>query len=188
MTILALGLILFLGIHLLPTVPRLRALLFARLGEKPYKGGFSLVSALGLLLIVFGYAHAPAGPQLFAPWPAAIRIAPYAIPVSFVLFASANMRTHIRRTLRHPMLLGLLLWAGVHLLANGEAKATLLFGAFFAYAVVDLLSALGRHAVKSFVPDARQDAVALVAGIALALLVMFFHRALFGVAVVGWGA
>ncbi|MDB5842482.1 MAG: NnrU family protein [Herminiimonas sp.] len=65
-------------------------------------------------------------------------------------------------------------------IANGDAKATLLFGAFLAYAVIDIISATGRHAVKQFQPVTTQDVVAIVAGILLASLVMTFHRQLFG--------
>ncbi len=186
MEILVLGLVLFLGIHLLPVLTGLRNTLHARLGEKGYKGLFSLVSALGLVLIVVGYARAPAEPRLFAPLPAAIMIAPLAMIVSFVLLASANMRTHIRRTLKHPMLIGVGIWALVHLLANGEARAALLFGAFLAYVVIDLISAVQRKAVKNFTPVARQDVMAVASGIVLALLVMAVHRYLFGVAAVPW--
>jgi uncharacterized membrane protein len=187
MEILVLGLVLFLGIHLLPVLTGMRNAVFTRLGEKGYKGMFSVVSALGLVLIVVGYARAPSEPRLFNPVPAAILIAPLAMIISFVLLASANMRTHIRRTLKHPMLLGVGLWATVHLLANGETKATLLFGAFLAYAVIDLVSATQRHAVKTFAPVTRQDAMAVGAGIVIALLVMTFHRYLFGVQAVHWG-
>lgn len=187
MEVLVLGLVLFLGIHLLPVVTGVRNALFAKLGEKGYKGIFSVISALGLVLIVVGYARAPSEPRLFNPVPAAILIAPLAMIASFVLLASANMRTHIRRTLRHPMLIGVGLWAAVHLLANGETKATLLFGAFLAYVVIDMVSAVQRHAVKNFVPVARQDVMAVGAGIVLALLVMAFHRQLFGVQAVHWG-
>lgn len=187
MELLVLGLVLFLGIHLLPVLTGVRNVLFARMGEKGYKGMFSIVSALGLVLIVIGYARAPSEPRLFNPVPAAILAAPLAMIVSFVLLASANMRTHIRRTLKHPMLIGVGLWAAVHLLANGETKATLLFGAFLAYVVIDLVSATQRHAVKNFAPVARQDAMAIGAAIVLALLVMAFHRYLFGVPAVHWG-
>lgn len=186
MELLVLGLVLFLGIHLLPVLTGVRNALFARMGEKGYKGMFSIVSALGLVLIVIGYARAPSEPRLFNPVHAAILIAPLAMIVSFVLLASANMRTHIRRTLKHPMLIGVGLWATVHLLANGETKATLLFGAFLAYVVIDLVSATQRHAVKNFAPVAKQDAMAIGAAIVLALLVMAFHRYLFGVPAVHW--
>lgn len=186
MTLLILGLVLFLGMHLVPVLTPVRNRLFAALGENGYKGMFSLVSALGLVLIVLGYARAPGGARLFDPAAAAIAIAPPAMVVSFVLLAAANMKTHIRRALRHPMLIGVGIWAAVHLFANGHAKATLLFGAFLAYAVIDLISAVQRQAVKTFTPAARQDAIAVVAGTVLALLVMTFHRTLFGVAPVGW--
>jgi putative Ca2+/H+ antiporter (TMEM165/GDT1 family) len=66
-------------------------------------------------------------------------------------------------------------------------RGTVLFGAFAAYAVVDLASAVHRHAVKSFTPTARHDAIAIVAGVALALVVMTFHRALFGAVVAPFG-
>jgi uncharacterized membrane protein len=187
MKILIIGLALFLGVHLLPAVSRVRNKLSGSLGENKYKGLFSIISAIGLVLIVVGYARAPGEPRLFDPFPAAIMIAPLIMMISFVLLAAANMRTHIRHTIRHPMLIGVGLWAAVHLLANGEAKATLLFGAFLAYAVIDLISALQRHATKTFVPVARQDAMAVGAGIALSLIVMAFHRPLFGAMAVHWG-
>jgi uncharacterized membrane protein len=185
--ILVCGLVLFLGIHLVPMLPGMRNRLLERYGEKAYKGVFSLVSTLGLVLIVVGYSRAPAGPQLFAPFPSAIALAPIAMTISFVLLAAANMKTHIRRAVRHPMLIGIGIWALVHLLANGHAKATVLFGAFLAYAVADTISATKRHAVKPFQPSAKQDVIAIVAGILLALLVMTFHRLLFGVRTVPWG-
>ena len=187
MTTLALGLVLFLGIHLLPAVPALRTAIAERLGDRPYRGLFSVVSLAGLVLIVVGYRAAGPGERLFAPLPAAIAVAPVAMTLSFVLFAAANMRTHLRRALGHPMLLGTLIWAGVHLAANGDARGTLLFGAFAAYALVDLASAVQRRAVKSFEPTARHDAMAIVAGVGIALLVMTFHRPLFGVTVVPFG-
>lgn len=187
MTTLILGLILFLGIHLVPAVPSCRNALYDKLGEKTYKGVFSLISALGLVLIIIGYAHAPNEPRLFTPFIGAIHAAPLVMVVSFVLLASANMKTHIRRALKHPMLIGVGLWALVHLLANGHAKATILFGAFLAYAVIDLISATQRHAVKTFIPMKKHDFIALGSGIALALLVMTFHRLIFGVKVVPWG-
>ena len=187
MTLLVAGLVFFLGIHLVPAVPPLRESIAARLGANGYKGAFTLLSLAGLVLIVVGYRAAGPGERLFAPLPAAIAVAPYAMAVSFVLLAAANMRTHLRKALRHPMLLGIILWSAVHLCANGDTRGTVLFGAFLAWALVDLASAVSRNAVKAFEPVARQDVIAIVAGIALALLVMTFHQKLFGVAAVSFG-
>ncbi len=188
-SLLVAGLVLFLGVHLLPTVSPVRASLVARLGERRYRGAFALASALGLVAVVAGFAQAgPAGRErIFAPLPAAIAIAPYAMVVSFILFASANMRGHLRKTVQHPMLLGLAVWSLVHLLANGDLRGTVLFGAFLAYALVDLGSAVSRRAVRPFEPQARHDAMAVVGGTVVALAVMTFHRVLFGVPAVAFG-
>lgn len=187
MTLLIIGLVLFLGIHLVPALPSLRAGIVAQWGEQRYKGVFSLVSLAGLASIVAGYYFGERGPQLFAPVAAARAIAPEAMVLSFILLAAANMRGHLRRVIVHPMLLGLLIWSAVHLLANGDLRGTILFGAFFAYAVVDLVSAIARRAAKTFEPGTRFDVMAVVGGIVLALLVMAVHRWLFGVRVVSFG-
>jgi uncharacterized membrane protein len=187
MTLLSFGLALFLGVHLIPLRPDLRSRLAAALGENRYKGIFSMASALGLVLVVVGYGRAPGGPILFRPFPAAIMVAPLAMTVSFILLAASHGKSHLRAWLRHPMLLGVGLWAFVHLLANGNARASLLFGAFLAYVAIDLISAVRRRTAPSFEPVWRHDLIALVAGIVIAGLVMAFHRPLFGVAVVPWG-
>jgi len=188
MSMLIAGLALFLGIHLVPALPAARAALAAALGENRYKAVFSLASAAGLALIVLGYARADGGERLFAPYPAAVHAAPYAVTVSFILLAAANMRGYLRRRLQHPMLVGVLVWSAVHLLANGDRAGTVLFGAFVAYAAVDLVSAIRRRAVRQFEPEARFDLIAVGAGIVVALAVMTFHRFLFGVKVVPFGA
>ena len=175
------GLVLFLGIHLVPTVPRLRAALALRMGDNAYRGAFSLVSAVGLALIVGGYWMAPNGTPLFAPVPAARAAAPALVTVAFILFATANMRAHIRRILRHPMLIGVLLWSGVHLLANGDLTGTILFASIFAWAVIDLVSVIRRGAVKVFVPSWTHDAIAVIAGVALAYVTMHYHSAIFNI-------
>ena len=187
MPMLIAGLVLFLGIHLLPALRGRRAALVQRWGEQRYKGIFTLISFAGLALIIAGYASATPGPRLFASSQTAIAIAPYAMTLSLVLFAAANMRTHLRQVVRHPMLLGLAIWAAVHLLANGDTRGTLLFASFLAYAAIDFVSAVKRHAVKEFVPTVRHDAIAVTAGVVIALALMALHRPLFGVAVVRWG-
>jgi len=182
MTLMVLGLVLFIGIHLVPTLPALRARLAARLGEGPYKGLFALVSAAGLIQIVVGWPGTPERVQLFAPIPAARGAAPVIVSIAFVLFAAANMKTHLRARLRHPMLIGLLLWSGVHLLASGDLAGTVLFGSFAVYSVVAIASAESRGTVKAVAPVWKHDAIALVAGLFVAYLVMRFHPQIFGTA------
>ena len=187
MALLILGLVLFLGIHCVPMLPGMRTRLVAGWGEDGYKIRFSVAAGLGLVLLIAGYAVAPAGPRLFTPHPHAILNAPTIMVPAFILLAAANMRGHLRRVLRHPMLIGVLLWSGMHLAANGTLRATLLFGAFLAWAVIDIVSASLRGATASFVPQARFDAMAIVGGSVAALAFMAVHRLLIGVKVVPWG-
>ena len=187
MGLLIAGLVLFLLAHVVPMVPAARSGLVARWGEQRYKGLFSIASGVGFILIIAGYYFASRGPQLFTPVAAARAIAPYAMIVVFILLAASHSPSYIRASLKHPMLLGVLLWGLVHLLANGDLRGTVLFGAFFAYALVDMVSATARGAVASFAPRLRADLISIAAGSAIALLVMTFHRVLFGVAVVPFG-
>ncbi len=187
MTLLVVGLIVFLGIHVLPMMTTTRAAIVARGTMDTYKKMFSLVSLAGLILIVLGYLVADRDLRLFAPSASAIKIAPYAMVIVFILLAAANMRGHTRHLLKHPMLLAIIVWSTVHLLANGDVRGTVLFGGFLAYALIDLASVISRGAVKAFVPSARFDVIAIGAGIVVALVVMTFHRLLFGVRVVQFG-
>ena len=184
MSLLVAGLVLFVAVHLIPSAVPLRAALIARLGPGPYRGLFSLIAAAGLVLIVWGFARAPFEP-LYAPPAWGRQVAMFAVPVALVLFAAANMPTHIRAVLRHPMLLGLLLWAIAHLASNGDLRSVVLFGGFAGFAVLDLVSAVARDQRPSTdkAPRLAMDVVAIVAGLVAAGLLAVFHAALFGVPV-----
>jgi uncharacterized membrane protein len=187
MLLLVAGLVIFLGVHLVPVFPSFRAQLVSRWGDGRYKGLFSAVSGVGFVLIVVGFAVAPRQVPLFAPSPAAIAIAPAAMAVALVLIAAGNLRGHLRRIVQHPMLIGTLVWSGVHLLANGDVASTLLFGAFFAWAAIDLVSAIARRAVKTFTPRLAHDAIAIAGGVGAAFAFAYLHRILFGVRVMPFG-
>lgn len=192
MMALIVGLALFLGIHLLPTNPALREGLVARFGAGAYKIGFSLVSLIGLVVIVLGYykmQHLYPGknPVLFdAPvWMRHITLA-LMLPAMIFLVA-AQIPSRIRNAVRHPMLVAIKLWALGHLLANGDVASLLLFGSFLAYAVYDRISVKKRGALGPL--GAKQpgsivnDVLVVVIGVALYLALLYGgHAWLFGVA------
>jgi len=185
MTLLILGLVLFIGMHLLPASVPARGALVERLGFNPYRGLFSLVSLAGLALIVYGKAQAP----FVAVWqpPAGMRHLALAImPFSFMLLAASKMRSNVKRFTRHPMLWGVALWALAHLLANGDLASMLLFGGFLAYSLFAMWSANRRGATLS---DRRhpvgRDMMVAVVGIALYVLLLVLHGRLFGVSPAG---
>ena len=177
------GTILFFGIHALPFHTGWRNTLINKTGEKPYKGIFSLVALTGLLLIGLGYSTANYH-EIWPPVEHARSIALIIMPLTFILLASANMKSHIRRLLKHPMSIGIMLWSGAHLLANGDQASILLFGSFFIYALISMISAEMR---LKYLGDGsaslKFDAIAVISGILLYALVLSAHGLLFGVSI-----
>jgi uncharacterized membrane protein len=147
MIVLLLGLVIFLGIHSTRIVAEpFRARMLQRLGEGRWKGMYSLVSALGLGLIVVGYGLARTQPVvLWAPPIWTRHLAALLTLGSFVLLAAAYVpRNALKARLHHPMMLGIKLWALAHLLANGTVADVLLFGAFLLWAVLAFRAARQR--------------------------------------------
>ncbi|MFN3834745.1 MAG: NnrU family protein [Glycocaulis sp.] len=176
------GLVIFLGIHSVRLVG-LRTPLMAVLGPGPYAIVYSLVSAVGLALIVYGHILAHPSEAIWAPPEWTRTLALVAIPSAIILIVSAYLPGHIRSFVRHPMTLGIFLWAGVHFLANGNIASMVLFGSFAVWAFLTLISAYARGG--SFESAGRwwADIASIVIGLALAGLVAWFHMDLFGVAV-----
>lgn len=190
MVVLILGLILFLGVHSVSIInSQWRTDVIARVGEIPWKALYGLLAVGGFYLIVVGYGLARLSPvMLYDPptWMGHISLL-LMLPV-FPLLLAAYLPGRIQSATRHPMLLAVKIWATAHLLANGTLADLLLFGAFLAWAVADRISLKRRIApsVPGAPPGQINDAIAIIGGIALYLLFMFWlHRVLMGVAPIG---
>ena len=186
-----LGLVLFLGVHTLTTQREVRARVIASSGEGGYKIGYSLVSALGLVLIVWGFAHYRATEWIDVWYPpkALKHIAVALMLPAVILVVAAYIRGRIYTALKHPMLTGVKLWAAAHLLANGDLGSIILFGSFLAWAVFDRIS-LKRRADPGAPPipvgGPGNDLIAVAVGIIAYLALAFaFHPVVIGVPVVG---
>lgn len=185
------GLAIFLGVHTVTTQRDLRAALIGRFGDSGYKIAYSVLSAIGLALIVYGFAKYRAA-GMIPVWdpPTGMRHLALALMLPAVIFlVSAYLRGYIWRTLKHPMLAAVKLWALAHLLANGDLGSIILFGSFLAWAVFDRITLKSREdegAPPIPFGGARNDALAVVVGlVAYAALVFAFHPAVIGVPVVG---
>ena len=189
MIFLILGLLLFLGVHSFAMLRGARAAAIHIVGEKYYRLGFTIKSALGLVLIVIGFDRwrAAGAAVIWNPplWTHDLTAA--AMWLAFVSLACMGKRPgRIKGFLKHPMLVAIKLWAFGHLLANGDVAGMLLFGTFLAWAVVDRIAVkrrgdLGAPAMPRFT---RADGVALLAGSAAFVLMFWAHRYLVGVPVV----
>lgn len=186
MLYLILGLILFLGAHSVEIFSStFRANAIARMGERPWKGVYTLISIVGFLLIIWGYGQARQDPILLYAPPVWMRhlSALIMVPV-FPLLIAAYMPGRIKTALKHPMLAAVKFWALAHLLANGMLADVLLFGSFLAWAVADRISFKRRtvRPIPTAPPSKLNDVIAVVAGLAIyAVFVMGLHSRLFGV-------
>jgi uncharacterized membrane protein len=171
MTYLAIGLILFLGVHSVSiAAPNWRDRTAARMGGGPWRGVYSLVSIVGFVLLIWGYGVARQSPvQLYAPPPWTRHLAAVLMLPVFPMLLAAYLPGRIRNALRHPMLVAVVLWALAHLFANGTLADVLLFGGFLVWAVADLLSYKRRsmRPIHTAPSTKLNDFVAVAAGLML---------------------
>ncbi len=188
MTVLILGLLMFLGVHSLRIFAdgwRTRQL--TRLGEMRWKGSYALVSLIGFGLLCWGFGLARQQPvPLYVP-PLALRhLNALFTLLAFVLVAAAYVpRNHLKAKFGHPMLLGVKTWAFGHLLATGMLRDVVLFGAFLLWAVVLFIVSRRRDRRTGMVYPAGTlagDAIVAVAGVAAWIVFAFWlHLWLIGV-------
>ena len=192
MTLLMLGLVLFLGVHSTRIVADgWRTATIARVGEKPWKGIYSLLSIAGFVLLVIGYGAARQSPVvLFAPPVWTRHLAALLTIPAFVLLAAAYVPGNaIKRAIGHPMVAGVKVWALAHLLANGTLADVLLFGTFLAWAVLGFIAARRRDRAAGTTypagPGSRTAITVVVGLVAWAVFAFALHRPLIGVAPFG---
>jgi uncharacterized membrane protein len=182
------GLVVFLGAHSVRIFAEdWRARQIGRLGEKRWKGLYSLVSLAGFALIVWGYASTRAHPvDLWNP-PAWTRPAATVLTFgAFILIAVAYVPANrIKAALGHPMILGVKVWAFAHLIANGRLGDVVLFASFLVWAVLDFRAARQRdRAAGTRYPagSAARDFATIAAGlIASWVFAQYLHGWLIGV-------
>jgi uncharacterized membrane protein len=140
--VLILGLALFIVPHVFVTRREARAAAVARFGEGPYKGVFSLISIAGVILIGWGFAsyRASGWIDVWSPPSWTRHLAALLVWPAIVFLVAAYIPGNIKRRLKHPMLVGVKLWALAHLIANGDLGSILLFGGILAWAVFDRIS------------------------------------------------
>ncbi|MEZ5856519.1 MAG: NnrU family protein [Hyphomicrobiaceae bacterium] len=192
MLTLVLGLVIFIGIHLVTTQTELRQSLARRFGEGPFKGFYAVVALVGFALIVAGYhkiqLHPGKNPVLWSPpaWGRHVTMA-LMLPV-FPLLIATYLPGRISGALKHPMITAVKFWALAHLFVRGDAASLLLFLGMLGWAVFDRISLKKREAAGLVTPKSgpvRNDIIAIVAGlIVYVIFVKWGHPALIGVQII----
>jgi uncharacterized membrane protein len=189
--VMILGLVLFLGVHMLTTQRELRARVIALSGEGGYKIGYAVISVAGLALIAWGFGHYRATEwiDIWYPPKALKHITVALMLPAVILVVAAYIRGRIYIAVKHPMLSGVKLWAAGHLLANGDLGSIILFGSFLGWAVFDRISL--KHRVDAGAPPipvggVGNDLIAIAVGLVAYLALGFaFHPVVIGVPVFG---
>lgn len=186
------GLVIFLGVHSLRIFAEpWRAATIAKMGEKSFKGIYSLVSLAGFILLVWGFGVARETPVMVWNPPVAMRhLAGLLTLVAFVFLAAAHVPANaIKARLHHPMVLAVKTWALAHLLANGTLAHLVLFGSFLVWGVLDFIASRKRDRAQGTqypAGTAKGTAIAVVSGLVVwALFAFWLHGLLIGVKPMG---
>ncbi len=177
MVLLILGVLLFAGVHLVPSLaPGVKSAWLGRLGEGGYKGTFSLLLLAAIALIIFGWRSAqvthvyPPSPALHAPALALLILA-------FLLMVVAQRKSRLRRLVRHPQLTGVLLWGAAHLLLNGDSRSIALFGGMTLWALLEIIAINRRDGVwiKEDVPGWGAELLTLAITVIVVGVIVYIH-------------
>jgi uncharacterized membrane protein len=192
LAIMIIGLAVFLGSHTLVTLRPQRTALMARIGEGPYKGLFALVSLVGIVLIGYGFAlyRANGYIDIWMPPRWTRHVTELLVWPAIIAILAAYIPSQIKRVLKHPMLVGVKLWAVAHLLSNGDLGSIILFASILAWAVYDRISLKRRtDAPAPAVATGggyRNDFIVVVVGTLVYFVLGFwFHPWVIGVPVFG---
>jgi len=164
MILLVLAALLWVGLHVGIAGTRARAALVARLGEGPFRGAFSVASAVSITLLVLAWRNAETAPLWVVPPALGWLLVALMLP-AFILFAGSLMARNatslgqeaalsaeprgMLRVTRHPMLLAFALWGAVHVLGNGDSASVVFFGAFLVTAALGIPSLDAKVAARN---------------------------------------
>lgn len=134
MTSLILGLVLWTAGHFFKrAMPGVRA----SMGNAG-KGVIAVVLVLSVYLMVSGYRSAEYV-EVWNPPFWAIHVTDLFMVFAVGLFVLAHSKSRLRGKIRHPMLAGVRVWAGAHLLVNGDLASVVLFGGLFVWALAEVI-------------------------------------------------
>lgn len=139
MTLLICGILMFTVVHLsLAMVPGIKSSIVSSMGEKTWRGIFSALAIVSILVIILGWRSAPVEYAYVPPYELR-HLTMLLMLVAFILFGASKGVTDIQRYVRHPMMTAIIIWAIAHLLSNGETRSLLLFGSFLVWVILQMV-------------------------------------------------
>jgi uncharacterized membrane protein len=225
-TELAAAAVLFVGVHFLLSSLPIRSRMIGWIGQRGFLALYSVIALALFGWLIWSFRLAPylfvwGSPEwarmvVFAVMPIALMliVVGYLTPNPSAVFGDYVLKRDdpapgIFKVTRHPVMLGIALWAATHLIANGDVAGILLFGSLFILAAGGIAHIeRKRHVsgdsnwqslvmVTSIVPFAAIlagrnrltlaafDWMRLALGLALYAVLLFLHGPAFGVYLMG---
>lgn len=192
MTLLILGLIIFLGTHSINMFAHdWRGQMVNKLGLLPWKGIYALISLVGFVLLVKGYGQARLDPTFlwYPPVWTKHLAALLTLPAFILLFGSAIPGNRLSVKIGHPQVLGVKIWATAHLICNGTLADVLLFGSFLAWAIANFAISRRRDRAQGVVREhlglGRDIATIAIGLVAWVVFAFYLHKVLIGIPPMG---
>ena len=183
MLILSIGLVLWCGLHFIPSLAiPFRSQLIDKYGEKKYRYSFSALVVISIAIMVLGWRSIGPVPVYIPPvWGG--RVTGLLMIVTFILFSAAHSESNIRRFIRHSQLTGLVIWSIAHLLSNGDNRSLLLFGTLGVWAVAEIILINKREGdwIKPAPASFKAEFLVVIKGLVIFAVFLFAHPYLFGV-------
>ena len=196
MIVLIIGLVIFFGMHLVP-VTGVKSSLIERMGEKKYQSIFSIISLVGFIIIIYGFSlidtcnsmMADCETDNFYLWDSfeySKEISFLLMPICIIFLVASQMKSNIKKVVRHPMLIGVLIWSFVHLLSTGDLRSIILFASCGAFSIIDIISTR-KTAEQGISFSILNDVVVIVVGLVLYSIILYFHEYVSGLQIVERG-
>ena len=139
MTLLIVGLLIWAFVHFLKRLfPSGRAALDAAMGQGPAKGVIALFLVISIVFMVIGYRGAE-DRYVYSPIAGIGYLNNLLMFIAVLLFGIGSSKGKMRTWFRHPMLMGVITWAGAHLLVNGDLASVVLFGGMALWALMQMV-------------------------------------------------
>lgn len=133
------GILLWSALHFFPSLaPDLRRSLKQQYGDKTYQISFAIGVVLSIVLMVVGWRYADQW-SVYEPFGWGQPLGALLVLVAFIFIGLSHGQTNLKLYVRHPQLVGLIIWTCGHLLANGDNLSILLFGGLGLWAIVEIL-------------------------------------------------
>jgi len=180
MKLLIIGVLLWSCVHLYPSLfAARRDAISERLGSK-YKGIYALCIIFSIVLIVLGWKHTvPEFVYQNPAWGRPLNMITMFFAIMLLGAGSAKGISRIKQYIRHPMLMGVVVWSVGHLLANGDIRSVILFGGMLIWAIVSMITINHRDGAwvkPSEIAGVKREGILLAITVVVYLVLFMTHR------------